>query len=161
MRPTNFPTIRIAEFAQLIYSSQSLTSKVLEINSLQNIEQLFAIQLHEYWDYHFKFEDVSIFKQKHFGKQSIEILAINTIVPFLFAYGVSHANSDIKQRALILLEEIPSENNAIISQWRLNGIQSHSAFRGQALLQLNNEYCKNGKCLQCLIGHKILSKKCG
>ena len=159
MRPANFPTIRIAEFAQLLHNSSSLTSKILEAKTLTEILQLFSSTLHTYWDNHFLLDEPTIVKKKQLGETSKQNLIINTVIPFLFAYGVFHSNEELKQRAVTFLEEIPSENNTIIAQWNTIDIQSYSGFRSQALLQLTNEYCNKGKCLQCAIGHKMMVRK--
>jgi len=80
-------------------------------------------------------------------------IIINAIIPFLFAYGSRMCMQEYKERALFFLEHIPSEHNTIIQEWDGLGIQSRSAYRSQALIQLHNEYCKQKRCLQCVFGH--------
>jgi hypothetical protein len=62
-----------------------------------------------------------------------------------------------QQRAIALLEDIPAEKNVIIDGWKKLGMDVPSAFHSQALLELKNEYCSAGKCLQCAMGNVILT----
>ena len=61
-------------------------------------------------------------------------------------------------RAYILLEEMAPEQNNIIEKWKLLGINVENAYDTQALLELKKQYCDEKKCLQCGIGHRLLSK---
>ncbi|NCX96461.1 MAG: DUF2851 family protein [Chitinophagia bacterium] len=42
MRPANFPTVRIAQFASLIHTSEHLFSKITEAQTLEQLEPLFT-----------------------------------------------------------------------------------------------------------------------
>ncbi|MFT4761575.1 MAG: hypothetical protein ACI9XO_004923 [Paraglaciecola sp.] len=156
MRPANFPTIRIAQFAMLIHQSVHLFSKILDVETVKQIEQLFKVELSDYWLTHYVFDKESKSRSKRLGKNAIQLLIINTIVPFLFLYGKRKADSMFKDRALTLLEEILPEKNSTIEQWKVLGMQPESAYQTQALLQLKNEYCSAQRCLECGIGGAIL-----
>ncbi|MCL2327482.1 MAG: DUF2851 family protein [Bacteroidetes bacterium] len=159
MRPGNFPTIRIAQLAQFVFQSRGTTSKILQCTTISELEKLFSVQLHAFWSNHYSFTHTSPTRKKSLGETTIHSIIINTIVPFLFAYGTYHSNDDIKQQALDFLESLPAEQNSIIDLWHNCSVQCKSAFRSQALLQLYNEYCAQRKCLQCGIGKRILSKQ--
>jgi hypothetical protein len=159
MRPGNFPTIRIAQLAQFLLQSRGTTSKILHCETIDELKQLFVLQLHEFWHNHYSFTHTSPPRTKSLGESTIHSIIINTIVPFLFAYGSYHNNESIKQRALDFLETLPAEQNSIISIWEDCSVQCKSAFRSQALLQLYNEYCTQRKCLQCAIGKQVLRKR--
>ena len=62
-------------------------------------------------------------------------------------------------RAVSILQSLPSENNVIIDVFKRAGIDSKDAFSSQALIQLRREYCEKHKCLYCRIGHRMLSSK--
>ena len=156
MRPANFPTIRIAQFATLIHQSVHLFSKILEIKKVEQIENLFDVQLSDYWVSHYVFDKASTTRQKSLGKNAIHLLVINTIVPFLFLYGKLKAETAYKDLALQLLEELPPEKNSTIDNWKKLGMSPQSAYQTQALLQLKNEYCSAQRCLECGIGGAIL-----
>jgi hypothetical protein len=158
-RPGNFPTIRIAQFASLIYNSRSLFSKIIEINNFDEFYSLFKVKPSEYWDEHYQFNKDSVIKSKALGKSAIDVVIINSIVPFLFVFGKSKGNYMYQERALSLLENIKPEKNSIINSWNDLNIKSKSAFDTQALIQLKNKYCNQKKCLNCQIGNAIINRK--
>lgn len=158
LRPANFPTIRLAQFATLVYQSTHLFSKILKINTFKEIEELLKVQLSDYWLTHYTFDSESDKRNKSLGKTTIRLIIINTIVPFLFLYGKETANDDYKDKALQLLEELPAEKNSIINKWKDLGVVSSSAYHTQALLQLKNVYCSKSRCLECSVGNALLKK---
>jgi len=159
LRPANFPTIRIAEFAGLIFQSSKLFSKILETENPKDIEKLFKANASEYWLTHYRFGKPSKKRIKTFSKDAIDLLIINTIVPFLFVYGQMKDDQQYKDKALKLLSSIRAEKNSIIKKWADLNIKAKSAADSQSLLQLKNEYCNNKNCHNCAIGHQILNFK--
>ncbi|PKP10001.1 MAG: DUF2851 domain-containing protein [Bacteroidetes bacterium HGW-Bacteroidetes-4] len=156
LRPVNFPTIRLAQFAALIYKSSSLLSKILEIEKVSDLHSLFTLQASEYWNTHYTFSNESPYKTKHLGNASFYNLVINTVVPFVFFYGKAHRNNAYTEKALSWLTEIPSEKNHIITHWNQLGLEVQTAFDTQALIQLKNNYCNFRLCLNCRIGNQVL-----
>lgn len=157
MRPVNFPTLRIAQFAQLIYQSSHLFSKILEIDNTKEMKSLFSdIIASGYWSTHYVFDKASKKSLKKLGQSSIENILINTISPFVFAYGKYHQIEQHKEFSLQLLEKIKPEKNHIISGWEENNFKAKNAFESQALIHLKNNYCNQKKCLNCSIGHHLI-----
>jgi hypothetical protein len=158
LRPINFPTVRIAQLAALIHQSSALFSRVLEIESLDELRNLFDVTASEYWNNHYNFNKTSKdHHPKRLGETAFNNLVINTLVPMLFVYGDQHLDQKMKDRALFLLEKLPPESNSIINKWNELGIESRTAFETQALLQLKNRYCEPKKCLNCQLGAKIIT----
>lgn len=157
LRPANFPTIRIAQLAQLIYNSTGLFSKIIQAESIAEIEKLFQISTSPYWETHYTFGNESKKRTKSFGKTAFYSTIINTIIPFLFVYGDAIGDESMKDKAFKWLEALDPEKNAIIGQWRELGFDVPSAFYSQAFLQLKNEYCNKRNCLRCQIGNKIIT----
>jgi len=157
MRPDNFPHIRIAQFAALVHSSSKLFSKIVENPDIEFIKQLFDCQPSFYWHTHFIFGTKSLFRIKKLGKESVNGILINTVVPFLFCYAAHKNNNELKDRAIQMLEQIPPEKNMIVSRWQDFGLNAVSAYDSQALLHLKKKYCDEKKCLRCRIGHKVLT----
>ena len=157
LRPDNFPHVRIAQFASLIHSSSKLFSKIVDQPEMEYLRSIFVCEPSDYWKRHYLFSHESPVRDKKLGTQSINVLLINTVVPFLFCYAQQKNNQTLKDKALQLLEQLPSERNAIITAWQKLGINSASAYDSQALLQLKKQYCDDKKCLRCRIGHKVLT----
>jgi len=156
LRPASFPTIRLAQFAALTFRFNRLFSHLLEVQTIKDVEELFDVQMSDYWQTHYTFDKDSKNIKKSLGKKTIELFIINTIVPFLFLYGKIRDDEAATKKALQFMEALPSENNRIIRDWGSLDIRPNSAYESQALIQLKNEYCNKKKCLQCAIGHAIL-----
>lgn len=157
LRPDNFPHIRIAQFAALIHSASKLFSKIVEQASIEQLRSVFACQPSEYWQAHYIFGKRSPIKNKSLGAQSINGILINSVVPLLFCYADIKEDETLKEKAVHLLDQIPAEQNNIITGWAKLGIDSITAYDSQALIQLKKMYCDERNCLRCRIGHKVLS----
>ncbi|MFT3753064.1 MAG: DUF2851 family protein [Paludibacter sp.] len=157
LRPDNFPHVRIAQFAALVHSSSKLFSKIVETPEIEHLKELFSCEPSSFWKSHYLFATESASKSKKLGTSSINTILINVVVPFLFCYAEHKGNDELKDRALQILEEIPSERNSIVTGWQNTGVKSESAYDSQALLQLKKQYCDEKKCLRCRIGHKVLT----
>lgn len=139
MRPQNSPELRVRQFAQLIYQSENLLSKIIDENGLKELEQLFNVP--------------------QMGKSSIDILLINTVIPYKYAYAM-HQNNPVKaEQTAELMESIAPENNVIVRQWRVLGQQIHNAADTQALLHLYQNYCQHHECINCEVGYKIFQDR--
>jgi hypothetical protein len=160
MRPVNFPTIRIAQLASLLNKHQNLFQKIVEAKNIEEIRFIFEVSGSEYWSSHFRFDVPSSKKEKrNLGKDSIDILLINTVIPLLFSYSKMRNDLGIGDRLLTYLENIKPEQNKIVKEWKVLGVSAKSAMQSQALLQLRSNYCDLKKCLNCNIGNSIIKKK--
>jgi len=156
LRPPNFPTVRLAQFAALVHQSAHLFSKILEAKNLRELENLFDVQPGEYWRTHFQFDKPSVKRAKNLGRDFVHLLIINTIAPFLFHYGKTREQEDFQKRALHLLEELPPEANAIVDGWSDLDVPAKNAYQTQALIHLKTRYCDAKRCLECAVGNAIL-----
>ena len=156
-RPQNFPTIRIAQLAGLFHQHSMMFARALQCCTFEEFGKLFSnVQLSPYWNSHFVFGKPTTSQQKHIGNSALNLLGINLLVPFLFAYGHQNDSFQIKERALEILERISPERNKIIDQWKRLGMPVDTAFYTQALLHLKKEYCDAKRCLCCPIGKKVV-----
>lgn len=57
-----------------------------------------------------------------------------------------------------MMEQILPESNAIIDKFKRIGVSVTNAFETQSLLQLKNDYCAKGRCLECAVGLEILKR---
>jgi len=156
LRPLNFPSIRIAQFANLVFNSSHLFSKMLEAKSLSGLRALLDVSVSGYWETHYTFGRQTAKRTKRLGEDGVNNILINTIVPFLFVYGKQKADERYVERALLFLEGIPGEHNAVTSAWEELGLPVKNAYSTQSLLQLRTEYCNQKKCLSCSIGTYLI-----
>ena len=157
MRPSNFPTIRIAQLVSLFHQQENLFSKVITVDSLNDFYKLFSIKIDDFWQTHYTFETTSKKSSKQLTKSFLDLILINTIIPLQFVYQQQKGN--VNQEVILkLINQIKPEKNSIIDKFSDLGIESKSAFKTQSLLQLKNNYCANKRCLNCAIGNKILGR---
>jgi hypothetical protein len=156
LRPSNFPTIRIAQFAMLINKSSGLLSKLLEARNYKELQQLLDVGCSGYWLQHYQFDKTSPSREKRLGRDSVNLLVINTVVPFMFALGRQKDDQAIKDKALQLLQELRGELNSVTKKWASLGMDVRSAAQSQALIELKNNYCDLKKCLTCRIGNTLI-----
>ena len=93
------------------------------------------------------------------GRGALDLIIINTIVPFLYAYGQHRQEEALCERATLLLETLKAENNYITRMWSGAGLPVSTAADSQALIQLQKEYCDRKDCLRCRFGYEYLKRK--
>lgn len=158
LRPSNFPTIRIAQLSEIIHKTRTLFSKIRESENIDEIRELFNIKPNDYWDFHYKFDKKSkTLKKKILGNNAIDILIINAVIPTLFYYGQYHKLQDFKDKAVILLEKIDAEDNIIIRNYEKIGIWAYNAYQTQALLYMYTNYCIKRRCLECRLFYVLFN----
>ena len=128
LRPQNAPEVRIRQFAQLLYQSEFLFSKLMDTEDIDMLRSLLTVD--------------------GIGRESIDILIINAVVPFKYARGK-------QDDALAILKALPAETNAIIRQWRELGQKVSDASDSQALIHLYQTCCQTGQCLNCDVAYQI------
>jgi hypothetical protein len=159
MRPANFPSLRIAQFAALIHQSLHLFTKFIETATIKEIKPLLNVTAGGYWDKHYRLgEPQKESSDKHLGISSVHNIVINTIAPIKFLYAQNQQTADQQEIALQLLESIPAEKNKIITLWNTTGWEAENAGQSQALIQLYNNYCSSKRCLECSIGLSIIKQ---
>jgi hypothetical protein len=161
LRPISFPTIRIAQFAELIHKSTGLFAAIMESNDYEKVCNLLRVGCSDYWMNHYTFGNESKSTKKVLGEDAIRVIVLNSVIPFMFAFGAYKANSDLKDKAINLLESIKPENNKVVNGFAQYGVTADSAFFSQAMVQLKSNYCDRRKCLYCQIGANVLLKRIG
>ena len=81
------------------------------------------------------------------GKSSIDILLINTVIPYKYAYALYRNDQKQAEEVMGLMEKIAPENNTIVRQWRVLGQEVKNAADTQALLHLYQNYCQHHECI--------------
>lgn len=154
IRPVSFPTIRIAWFAQFIRQMPFL-HKIIETDLFDSINETVAVS--DYWGNHYVFDKMSKLKPKKMGHDFKAVLQINVFIPLLYAYGKYSSSEKFIEKAIDLLRQIPPEQNSKTAVFEEAQLASHHAFDSQAYMELFDNYCARKRCLQCAVGHKILS----
>ncbi|MEO8589993.1 MAG: DUF2851 family protein [Flavobacteriales bacterium] len=156
IRPANFPTIRIAQLAQLIARSDGAFGSLLDQDDPLALCATLDVEAGGYWHDHYQFDRIAMPSIKRLGRSAAEGIIINTIVPYLFAMKRLRGDTALAERALRFLGALPAERNSISKAWERIGVQAGCAAHSQALLELKNAYCGQRRCLSCVIGAALL-----
>jgi hypothetical protein len=158
VRPSNFPSLRLAQLAALLNKRPNIFHSVLhELDNSQSFAQLFDLSISNYWKQHYHFGKPNLRTSK--GKLTpgiLDLLAINFVVPLWYAYG-RYADLWVwQEKCFNLLQEISAEKNSIIGIFESVSWPAESAFDSQGMLGLYHQYCSSRRCLHCKIGQNLL-----
>ena len=156
--PRNHPVLRLSQMATLLCNSELLFSKVIECCTADDVSRLFMAEASDYWTTHYIPARTSTSGVKRLGRAKAHLVGINLVAPMQFFYAARTGREDLRVRAVDLLESIPAEDNRFIRGWLGEGVPVRSSFDSQALLQLYNEFCANGRCCECRLGRRLIKK---
>lgn len=148
MRPQNSPEVRIRQFAQLICQSEWLFSNMLQAEHIHQLREM--VQLHPIDNTHPLLQ-----LPAQIGKASLDILLINTLLPYRYAYAHERQDHAAMEQSIQLMHLLPAEDNTIIRQWRMIGQSVNSAADSQALIHLYQHYCQHERCINCEVGNLV------
>ncbi len=150
-RPGNSPRIRIEQFARIIEQFDFEVSFVY-LNKEELLRYIFKL---------LTIKEGEPFLLSRFHQMSLSFkyqLVINCFVPFIYWYGQKTENEILIEKSIELLRLIPAENNALLTNWEINGVKLNNAAESQSMLEIVNELCSKKKCLSCEIGIQLLNK---
>ncbi|MCC7466370.1 MAG: DUF2851 family protein [Saprospiraceae bacterium] len=156
LRPTGFPTIRLAQFSSFLQQAEHLLSQLLAAQTVEEMAQYFKVTPSEYWLDHYLFERPASKLLKSTSQSFVDLILINAVAPFLFYYGRAKGLEKPQHQAFRLLEQLAPEKNTMLQGWKNLGCNPQNAFQTQSLIQLKNRYCKERRCMECAIGNAIL-----
>lgn len=153
------PHVRIARLAKLFHSERLGTTAIASHNTLQELRNTLQVQPGPYWQHHTQFGSTTTSGLGDLNNKQLDVLIINTVVPMLYSYGKHRHDSNLCNKAEDFLYEISAESNSIVRRWTQQGLCINSAADSQALIQLNNAYCKMHRCTECRFAHIYFSNK--
>jgi hypothetical protein len=156
MRPMNFPTIRIVQFAHVLGGKIDFRAMLEEPPHTERFMQWLDVQPSAYWNTHFSPDQPSVALEKHLGREAQYRILVNAIAPFLLCFAQSRAQEHLREQVLDLFESLPAEDNRDLRQWKAWGITPQNAAEAQSLIGLFRSYCEKGRCLECGLGWQLL-----
>jgi hypothetical protein len=156
MRPSNFPSQRIASFAALFYHRPNIFQKIIQESNLEEAKEIFNYGISEYWKNHYLPDKPTSKPIQGNGVSFIHNLFINCLVPFLFCFGRERHHEEIEEKAMDWAGKIKAESNYITKKFMNNNIRPNNSIESQGMLQQFNYYCKFKKCLDCSVGTYLL-----
>ncbi|RYY54280.1 MAG: DUF2851 family protein [Chitinophagaceae bacterium] len=159
MRPGNFPGLRLAQLAALLFAVPDLPDLVRKTSSLKEMENLLRVELSHYWQQHYRAAGKIRRVGSRPGKWMAGNIIINAVVPLLFLYSEMSRDSSFAERAVGWLQQLHRESNAVTDPLLRLGLDQQTAFDSQAVLELKTQYCDARKCLECAIGYSLLNPR--
>ena len=166
LRPTNFPTIRIAYASALLFEiiNNDLFKKIILIfeegqNISKELNALFKIpEVSHYWKSYYIFGKKSSSAIASIGNERIRDITVNVILPLINLYSAYFNKTNLNARVNFYYKNQKQKNgrNEItrVMEKQLN-IKSESIAAEQALIQLHNFYCVKELCSKCDIGKSV------
>jgi hypothetical protein len=139
MRPQSRPEIRVQQFINCIKIIDEITN--WQILSARETIFLFRKSISKLDP------SLSYSMQNH--------VLVNMVIPYYFYLGKS--DEQYRQKGIEISEILPPEKNNIVEQMKMLGFSVNNSFDSQAVLEIYNEFCKKKKCLNCVIGCKIIN----
>ncbi|HFS67126.1 MAG TPA: DUF2851 family protein [Flavobacteriia bacterium] len=155
LRPPNFPTIRLAQLANLYHHNTNLFSNLMQTNTLLDFYSFLSVGVSSFWETHYTFDSISKKNQKKLTKNFMDLLLINSIIPLQIAYQ-KHKGIFKAENFIQLIQSLKPEQNNILEKFNAIDIEVKNAMDSQALIHLYTNYCTKNECLKCTVGNQLL-----
>jgi hypothetical protein len=155
LRPANFPSVRIAQFASIYHKTPHLLSKILRLQRKEQFYELLQTSPSDFWQQHYHFQTPSKPNKRIPSKRFIDLLIINTFVPLTYVYRKSRGQLE-SELLIDLMQGLPLEANHIVDRYFNLKSMPKNALVSQGLVQLKNHYCDKNACLSCAVANDLL-----
>lgn len=159
MRPSNFPCMRLAQFCEVLYRLPTPFNTFINDTESLSPEFFSSCEPHEFWQTHYSFQRLG---KKHcslLGADTVSLILINCVVPILFSYGCFSGKCFYTEKALKMLRKIRFEKNSATEIFQSSGFPDDCAAYSQAVMELDYQFCRWKKCLNCPIGERVVKSK--
>ncbi len=156
MRPSGFPTLRLAHWAVFLHRQADKLSRISKMDNGKDLFELFEQESSEYWWNHYHFGSKASVWSKKLGTDTILAIILNSILPYRYISSVRKGELHGLNATLDVMRTLPPECNALTRKWEERGFSSGNALESQGLLELKSQYCDRKKCLDCFIGKGLM-----
>jgi len=160
VRPSAMPETRLAQIAALVSLTPDLFSNILYASSLNDLYKIFRAPVSGFWKNHCRPDtERKLFSTGKTGKNSVDIIIINAVVPLLMSFSEHTGNNSYEQTARTYMQKMKPEQNKIIDTFVRNaGIKVRNAFETQGLLELFDRFCFKNQCMACPVMNQLIRK---
>jgi hypothetical protein len=157
MRPATFPDLRLAQLTSVVLAHPSLATLFLSDIPLSGLLKALQQPAHPYFENRYKVGRPGNSGAQVPGKSAAGQWALNAVIPFRIAYALANGNAGWYDAAHALLYALPAEDDRITRLYAGAGLPNESAADSQALHGLAKHFCTSFRCLECSIGHALVS----
>ncbi len=166
LRPQNFPTVRIAYAAALLYeiSNKDFFKRLIRTfetsqDLVSDIESLMKdIEISPYWKNHFMFGKVTPSTRNVIGSERIIDILVNVFLPLVRLYSGEEKNRNLESRVEFFYknkQQSRGRNEVVRVMEKQLHYEINSVSEEQGLIHLHNFFCVRGKCKDCEIGKSV------
>lgn len=159
MRPAGFPTRRLAQLAALLHQGMPLFERLRTAEHPADLLQLLMPLPGLYWQQHYRPGDAGIATGGRPSKEMAAVWAINAVVPAMFLFGRWQHLPSEQEKAINWLEKLAPEQNQIVHLFKGLQVSAHNALQSQGMVELYKQYCVEKRCLDCIVGNRLLLTK--
>ncbi|MGB2814835.1 MAG: DUF2851 family protein [Dehalococcoidales bacterium] len=167
VRPNNYPARRLAGISHLVlrHGKRGLLDEITSLISEVKINQVhlalaaaMTVMASGYWKTHHDFGCHSRYiAPALIGSSRAAVIAVNVILPFIFAWSRHNARPELAARSLAIFTAYPKPGTNAIErhmskQLGRSGVPVNSAQRQQGLIHIHKTFCTQGKCPVCPLG---------
>ena len=156
LRPQNFPCMRLAQFSSLLVGTPNLMNAFIRFESVDQLKKQLSVSAGSYWRTHYHFGKMTSEHGVSMGETAVSSLLINTLVPFLFGYYRFSGQDGLMEKPVYILEQLPFENNLLTRVFQDTPFPRESALDSQALIEMQTNFCKKKRCIECTVGEKVI-----
>lgn len=156
--PSTHPLVRLSQLTAIISDNNLLIDRVFSCRTADDVYQIFDVACSDYWAAWCRATSADGGAPR-VGRTKANMLGINVVVPFLYAYGRELGKQHFCDQAIELLESLRAESNKYTRFWTGYDVPMNSATDSQALLQLSTCYCEAGRCDECEVGKFCYGRK--
>ncbi|MBN2463074.1 MAG: DUF2851 family protein [Dehalococcoidia bacterium] len=163
VRPDNFPTRRLIALSYLLsrYHRTGLLRGIIQLvrKASARTEHLwleggFAIFGQGYWAKHLDFGMAMNRSSALLGREKASVIVINTVLPFVCAWGELSSDLKLKKKAVEIYSRYPGAGDNELTRYMkqqlmLNPGTRLSACQQQGLIQIFNTCCRHRNCTAC------------
>ncbi|MBL7209900.1 MAG: DUF2851 family protein [Dehalococcoidia bacterium] len=163
VRPDNFPTRRLIALSYILarYRKPGLLLGILELvrkapSEAEHcwLENGLTIASQGYWANHFDFGVPKKRSSALLGREKAASIAINAILPFVYAWSDTTAQPELKRKAAGIYHSYPKLGDNELTrhmkqQLLLERDADLSACQQQGLIHIFKKYCRHRNCSQC------------
>ncbi len=164
LRPSNFPTLRIAQAASWFRANGPLSSRTVDQvvaasggdHPKKVLRHLLAAKPSEYWDHHYRFNALASQQIRNLGTGRIDTLINNVVLPLLYLVAEQNGDRTLARSTRHLASELPVQSTEITRRFSSAGFKPKNAAESRGLHQLYRTRCTASGCLSCAIGRHLL-----
>lgn len=172
LRPQNFPTIRIAGGAKILFDIlhgdliKLMIKKITEIHSQQvlinSLRSLMIVKSDGYWRNHYVFDETANSDIKYFvGVSRADEIVVNVLIPFFTVYFDVFGKKNLSKKIFKMYTSFQQKGeNQIITDVAASLKVNESSKKtviSQGMIELYRNFCSKNRCLECAIGKTVFS----